>query len=53
MLIDYYNKYSTEYNVLRQPPSPSIGLGWKHSEANLYNMSIAALNRKKIFTVDW
>lgn len=34
--------YSPEYNILNTPGSPSRGSVWKHSEATIENMRIAA-----------
>ena len=39
----YFEVYSPEYNILKTPGSPSLGSGWKHSEATLENMRIAAI----------
>lgn len=43
----FFDVYSPEYNILNTPGSPSRGSGWKHSEAALENMRIAANNRLK------
>ena len=39
--------YSPEYNILKTPGSPDRGSGWKHSEATIENMRIAAYKRSK------
>lgn len=38
----FFEVYSPEYNILKTPGSPSRGSGWKHSEATIENMRIAA-----------
>lgn len=38
----FFEVYSPEYNILKTPGSPSRGSGWKHTEAALENMRIAA-----------
>lgn len=38
----FFDVYSPEYNILNIPGSPSRGSGWKHSEATIENMRIAA-----------
>ena len=38
----FFEVYSPEYNILKIPGSPSRGSGWKHSEAAIENMRIAA-----------
>lgn len=38
----FFEVYSPEYNILKTPGSPSRGSGWKHTEATLENMRIAA-----------
>lgn len=43
----YFEAYSPEYNILKTPGNPSRGQGWKHSEATIENMRIAALKRLK------
>lgn len=43
----FFEVYSPEYNILKTPGSPSRGSGWKHSEAALENMRIAASNTFK------
>jgi group I intron endonuclease len=43
----FFNKYSPEYNILNTPGSPSRGSGWRHSEATIENMRLAANNRVK------
>lgn len=43
----FFEVYSPEYNILDTPGSPSRGSGWKHSEATIENMRIAAQNREK------
>ena len=43
----YFEAYSPEYNLLKTPGNPSRGQGWKHSEATIENMRIAALKRLK------
>lgn len=40
----YFNIYSPEYNILKEPLSPSRGKGWKHSEATIEKMKLAANN---------
>lgn len=42
----FFEVYSPEYNILKTPGSPSRGSGWKHFEAALENMRLAA---KKTF----
>ena len=41
----FFEVYSPEYNLLKTPGSPDRGLGWKHSEAAIENMRIAAFKR--------
>ena len=41
----YFGKLSPEYNILKVPGSPDRGKGWKHSEASLEKMRLAALNK--------
>jgi hypothetical protein len=43
----FFEKYTPEYNILDTPGSPSRGSGWRHSEATIENMRIAAYNRDK------
>lgn len=43
----YFDVYSPEYNILKTPGSPDRGSGWKHSEATIENMSIAANKRNQ------
>nr|YP_010183862.1 hypothetical protein LI437_mgp07 [Coccidioides posadasii]QVG61985.1 hypothetical protein [Coccidioides posadasii] len=43
----FFEVYSPEYNILDTPGSPYRGSGWRHSEAILENMRIAARNRYK------
>lgn len=43
----FFEKYSPEYNILKIPGSPDRGSGWKHSEATLEIMSIAAKKRNE------
>lgn len=38
----FFEVYSPEYNILKTPGSPDRGSGWKHSEAAIENMRIAA-----------
>jgi len=38
----FFEVYSPEYNILKTPGSPSRGSGWKHSEAAIENMRLAA-----------
>ena len=38
----FFEVYSPEYNILKTPGSPNRGSGWKHSEAAIENMRIAA-----------
>lgn len=40
----FFEIHSPEYNILKMPGSPSRGSGWKHSDATLENMRIAASN---------
>ena len=40
----YFNIYSPEYNILKEPLSPSRGKGWKHSEATIEKIKLAANN---------
>ncbi len=41
----FFEVYSGEYNILKTPGSPSRGSGWKHSEASIEKMRIAASKR--------
>ena len=41
----FFELYSPEYNILKNPGSPSRGLGWKHSETTREKMSKAAKKR--------
>lgn len=43
----FFEIYSPEYNILKTPGSPDRGSGWKHSEAAIENMRIAASKRLK------
>lgn len=43
----FFDVYSPEYNILNTPGSPSRGSGWRHSEATIENMRLAANNRVK------
>ncbi|KIH86259.1 GIY-YIG endonuclease (mitochondrion) [Sporothrix brasiliensis 5110] len=43
----FFEEYSPEYNILKTPGSPDRGSGWKHSEATLEIMSIAAQKRNE------
>lgn len=43
----FFDIYSPEYNILNIPGSPSKGSGWKHSEATIENMRIAASKKFK------
>lgn len=43
----FFEEYTPEYNILDTPGSPSRGSGWRHSEATIENMRIAAQNRNK------
>lgn len=43
----FFEIYSPEYNILKTPGSPSRGSGWKHSEATIENMRIAAFKTFK------
>nr|YP_009577904.1 GIY-YIG endonuclease [Cordyceps cicadae]QBG64891.1 GIY-YIG endonuclease [Cordyceps cicadae] len=43
----YFEVYSPEYNILKTPGSPDRGKGWKHSEAVINKIRIAAINRMK------
>ena len=38
----FFEVYSPEYNILKTPGSPDRGSGWKHSEAAIENMRVAA-----------
>lgn len=38
----FFEVYSPEYNILKTPGSPDRGSGWKHSEATIENMRVAA-----------
>lgn len=39
----YFDIYTPEYNILKTPGSPDRGKGWRHSEAAIENMRIAAI----------
>nr|YP_010727756.1 homing endonuclease [Leptographium wingfieldii]WDZ67393.1 homing endonuclease [Leptographium wingfieldii] len=41
----FFDVYSPEYNILKTPGSPDRGSGWKHSEATIEIMRIAAQKR--------
>ena len=41
----YFDILSPEYNILKIPGSPYRGKGWKHSEATLDKMKLAAMNK--------
>ena len=41
----FFEVYSPEYNILKTPGSPDRGSGWKHSEAAIENMRVAASKR--------
>lgn len=41
----YFEVYSPEYNILNTPGSPDRGSGWKHSEATIEIMRLAAQKR--------
>ena len=43
----FFEEYSPEYNILDTPGNPSRGSGWRHSEATIENIRIAANNRYK------
>lgn len=43
----FFNIFSPEYNILKIPGNPSKGSGWKHSEAALENMRLAASKKSK------
>lgn len=43
----FFEVYSPEYNILDTSGSPSRWSGWRHSEATIENMRIAAINRYK------
>jgi GIY-YIG catalytic domain/NUMOD1 domain len=43
----FFEEYTPEYNILDTPGNPSRGFGWRHSEAAIENMRIAAYNRNK------
>lgn len=43
----FFEEYTPEYNILDTPGNPSRGSGWRHSEAAIENMRIAAHNRNK------
>ena len=42
---DFFEVYSPEFNILKTPGSPSRGSGWKHSEASIEKIRIAAYKR--------
>lgn len=44
----YINLYSGEYNVLKEPDSPSRGKAWQHSAESIENMRENALNKYKL-----
>lgn len=48
---DFFEVYSPprsdEYNILKTPGSPDRGSGWKHSEAAIDNMRVAANKRSE------
>lgn len=41
----FFEVYFPEYNILKTPGSPDRGSGWKHSEATIENMRVAASKR--------
>ena len=41
----FFQVYCPEYNILKTPGSPSRGSGWKHSEASIEKIRIAAYKR--------
>ena len=41
----FFEVYSAAYNILKTPGSPSRGSGWKHSEASIEKVRIAASKR--------
>lgn len=41
----FFEVYSPEYNILKTPGSPSRGSGWKHYEAAIENMRLAAYKK--------
>lgn len=41
----FFEVYSPEYNILKTPGSPDRGSGWKHSEAAIENLRVAANKR--------
>lgn len=41
----FFEVYSPEYNILKIPGSPNRGSGWKHSEAAIENLRVAANKR--------
>ena len=43
----YFEVYSPEYNILKTPGSPDRGSGWKHSEATVEIMRLAAQKRNE------
>lgn len=43
----FFEVYFPEYNILKTPGSPDRGSGWKHSEAAIENLRIAASKRYK------
>nr|AVD96817.1 GIY-YIG homing endonuclease [Ophiostoma novo-ulmi subsp. novo-ulmi] len=43
----FFEVYSPEYNILKTPGSPDRGSGWKHSEATIEMMSIAAKKKNE------
>jgi hypothetical protein len=44
----YFDLFNPEYNILEFPGSPSKGKGWKHSEATIEKMILAARNKSTI-----
>lgn len=43
----YFELLKPEYNVLREPGSPSRGKGWKHSTETIERIKLGALNKSR------
>jgi group I intron endonuclease len=41
----YFHLYNPEYNILKEPGSPSRGKGWKHTVDTINKMKLAASNK--------
>lgn len=41
----YFELLKPEYNILKEPGSPSRGRGWKHSKVAIEKMRLSALNK--------